>query len=61
MKEGRLLTTKREKEFHGYGIKSIKYTVNKYGGAVSIDTKKNWFELKVLIPIKKEQEVPNDK
>lgn len=61
MKEGRLLTTKREKEFHGYGIKSIKYTVNKYGGAVSIDTKENWFELKVLIPIKKEQEVPNNK
>lgn len=54
MKEGRLLTTKKEKAFHGYGIKSIRYTVNKYDGAVSIDTKENWFELKVLIPIKKE-------
>ena len=52
MKEGRLLTTKREKAFHGYGIKSIRYTVNKYDGAVSIDAKENWFELKVLIPIK---------
>lgn len=54
MKEGRLLTTKKEKAFHGYGIKSIRYTVNKYDGAVSIDAKENWFELKVLIPIKKE-------
>lgn len=53
MKEGSLLTTKREKNFHGYGIKSIRYTVNKYDGAVSIDAKENWFELKVLIPIKK--------
>ena len=59
MKEGRLLTTKKEKAFHGYGIKSIRYTVNKYDGAVSIDAKENWFELKVLIPIKKEQEVSN--
>ncbi len=49
--EGALVTTKKEKQFHGYGLKSIRYTVNKYGGAVSIDTKENWFELKILIPI----------
>ena len=53
VKEGRFLTTKKEKEFHGYGIKSIRYTVNKYDGAVSIDTKENWFDLKILIPMKK--------
>ncbi len=52
MKEGKLLTTKKEKKFHGYGIKSIRYTVNKYGGVVNIDVKDNWFELKMLIPIK---------
>ena len=51
-KEGRLVSTKKEKEFHGYGIKSIRYTVNKYDGAVSIDTKDNWFDLKILIPMK---------
>jgi hypothetical protein len=33
--------------------KSIRYTVNKYDGAVSIDTKENWFDLKILIPMKK--------
>lgn len=53
VKEGRFLTTKKEKEFHGYGIKSIRYTVNKYDGAVSIDTKESWFDLKILIPMKK--------
>ena len=56
MKEGRLLTTKKEKEFHGYGIKSIRYTVSKYDGAVSIDAKENWFEMKILIPMKAVQQ-----
>jgi sensor histidine kinase regulating citrate/malate metabolism len=49
--EGILATTKKEKGFHGYGIKSIKYTVNKYGGAVGITAENNWFDLKILIPI----------
>lgn len=50
--EGKLVTTKKDKENHGYGLKSIRYTVNKYDGAVSIDTQENWFELKILIPKK---------
>lgn len=44
--------TKKDKKFHGYGIKSIKYTVNRYGGVVKIGTKDRWFQLKILIPIK---------
>ncbi len=51
MKEGRLATTKKETQFHGYGLKSIRYTANKYEGAVDIDTRDHWFDLKVLIPI----------
>ena len=50
--EGKLVTTKKEKEYHGYGLKSTRYTVNKYDGAVSIDTKENWFDLKILIPMR---------
>ena len=49
--EGTPVTTKKEKEFHGYGLKSIQYTVNKYDGAVSVNLEDNWFELKVLIPM----------
>ena len=49
--EGNLVTTKKEKEYHGYGIKSIRYTVNKYEGAVDIDTRGNWFSMKILIPL----------
>lgn len=52
--QGQLKTTKKEKQFHGYGIKSIRYTVNKYDGAVDIDTQDNWFNLKILIPLKSE-------
>ena len=51
--EGTPVTTKKEKEFHGYGLKSIQYTVNKYEGAVSVNLEDNWFELKILIPIVK--------
>lgn len=48
-------TTKANKEYHGYGIKSIKYTVKKYNGWVTIDTKDNWFKLNVVIPISREE------
>lgn len=51
---GILKTTKKDKKYHGYGMKSIRYTVNKYGGAVTVDKKSNWFDLKVLIPVQEE-------
>ena len=58
---GAFITTKRDKEFHGYGLKSIRYTVNKYDGAVSIDTKENWFDLKILIPASENAQKQIDK
>lgn len=45
-------TTKKNSEDHGYGIKSINYTVEKYDGAVDIKANDKWFEIKILIPIK---------
>lgn len=45
------VTTKREREFHGYGLKSLKYTVHKYHGEVDITAENNWFCLKILIPL----------
>lgn len=44
------VTTKTEKKLHGYGLKSLRYTVHKYRGEVHIDTKNNWFSLRILIP-----------
>lgn len=45
------VSTKKEKEFHGYGLKSIRYTIDKYNGALNISTEDNWFMLKILIPV----------
>lgn len=44
------VTTKTEKKLHGYGLKSLRYTVHKYEGEVHIDTENNWFSLRILIP-----------
>ena len=46
------LTTKQDRLYHGYGIKSIKYTAHRYDGAVYISTKNNWFDIKIAIPQK---------
>lgn len=45
------LSTKGDDRFHGFGVKSIRYSARRYGGTVSITTDKNWFDLKVLIPL----------
>ncbi len=45
------VTTKKEAQFHGYGLKSLRYTVHKYGGEVSINVENDWFNLKILIPM----------
>jgi len=45
-------TSKQEESFHGFGIKSIKYIVQKYGGNVAISAENNRFCLSILIPIK---------
>lgn len=50
-KNGNLISTKRDSAGHGYGVRSIKKVVEKYGGEVIIDTKNNIFSLIVTINI----------
>lgn len=45
--------TKKNKRNHGYGIKSIVRTVQKYNGNTLFSVEDNWFALKILIPIQK--------
>ena len=45
------ITTKKETQFHGYGLKSLCSTVRKYGGETDISMQENWFRLKILIPL----------
>ena len=45
-----LITTKNNRDYHGYGVKSIRRTVEKYDGTVTIRTEDGWFLLSILFP-----------
>ncbi|MCR4998327.1 MAG: ATP-binding protein [Lachnospiraceae bacterium] len=48
---GRIETTKSNRSYHGYGMKSIEATVHKYGGSLTVDAHDGWFEERILLPI----------
>jgi hypothetical protein len=43
-------TTKSDKDNHGFGLKSIRYTAEKYGGSMTINIEETWFMLRILLP-----------
>lgn len=43
-------TTKEDKNYHGYGIKSIRYVVEKYDGSVAVQVEDGIFNLNILVP-----------
>lgn len=43
-------TTKGSSDYHGYGLKSVSHTIEKYGGRVRIRTENERFDLKLIIP-----------
>lgn len=45
------VTTKQDKDNHGFGLKSIQLSAKKYGGSATVQVEDDWFVLKVLIPI----------
>lgn len=46
------VTTKEDKQYHGFGMLSIKTVVEKYGGTVSADSDGDIFILSIILPIK---------
>lgn len=50
--DGLPVTTKPDTAYHGYGIKSIRRAAGKYGGAVTVHSGGEWFEITVMIPVK---------
>jgi len=46
-----IVTSKKDKANHGYGLKSIKQITEKYGGSMKIVVKDNWFTLCLLFPL----------
>ncbi|MBQ7226786.1 MAG: sensor histidine kinase, partial [Clostridia bacterium] len=53
MSDGLPVTTKDDKNFHGYGMKSIKYIVERYNGNMVVNTTNNRFSLDLLFSFKK--------
>lgn len=44
-------TTKGDGSCHGYGLKSIRHAVQKYGGSMTLHAQDSWFTLQILIPV----------
>ncbi len=49
--DGMPVTTKLDRRYHGYGLKSIRSIAEKYGGSMTVCTKNNWFELRIMFPL----------
>ena len=45
------LTTKADRTEHGYGMRSIRYSVEKYGGHMAVSTEDHLFLLSISIPL----------
>lgn len=50
-KDGLPLTSKKDHAYHGFGVKGIQHSAQKYGGSMTVSQEKNWFRLMVLIPL----------
>lgn len=55
LKSGMPASTKQDKRYHGFGLKSIQAITAKYGGSVTIGSKDGWFELRILFPVSEGQ------
>ena len=51
MKDGLPVTTKKDGALHGYGVRSMLYTVRKYGGTLTFDWQSSFLDMKILIPV----------
>jgi len=51
MVEGRPITLKSDRSRHGYGLRNIQSAAEKYGGTATFSAEKNWFSLRILIPL----------
>lgn len=52
--DGLPVTTKKNQSYHGFGMKSMKHLVEKYGGTLYTNMENEIFMLQIVIPIPKE-------
>jgi len=48
--DGLPVTTKGDRDYHGFGVKSMRYVTEKYGGALSVNWEDGMFCLDILFP-----------
>lgn len=53
--EGLPVTTKKDKDWHGIGLKSVKYIADKYQGEMTISTEEQIFSVGILFPLPQER------
>ena len=49
--DGLPITTKRNKDYHGFGMKSMRHIAKKYGGSMATSVADNMFTLQILLPM----------
>lgn len=52
--DGLPMTTKRNKDYHGFGMKSMQHLAKKYGGSMATSIADNMFTLQILLPMPRE-------
>lgn len=55
LRNGMPVTSKADTDFHGFGLKSIRTIVDKYGGSMTLRAQNGWFELRILFPVQTEK------
>jgi len=45
------VSTKGDSAYHGYGIKSVRRSAEKYGGTMTIHNQDGWFQVNIMIPL----------
>ena len=49
--DGLPVTTKRNRQYHGFGMKSMRHLATKYGGSMVTSVKDHVFILQILLPM----------
>ena len=57
-REGLPVTTKPQLAWHGFGMKSIKTTVEKYGGCMAVQAENHKFTLRISVPLQEQMGIP---
>ncbi|MDU3532676.1 MAG: GHKL domain-containing protein [Alloscardovia omnicolens] len=47
-------TSKKDKRYHGFGVKSMQLVTQRYGGVMTMNAQDKVFSLNIMIPLRRE-------